>query len=467
MFLKYLCEAFSFKIFGFRTYCTTKAEVYWNTKVLDQTHKLEDFQGFQYELLVSFVVAWVLVALFLLKGVKGSGKITYFTAIFPYIVIAVMLVRGLTLPGAFEGLKFYLVPEWSKLKDPEVWNTAANQIFYSLGLAFGSLITLASYSPFDNNVFRMTMIVTTVNCSTSIIAGVVIFAVIGNLAHVSGKAVQDVVTSGPGLAFVVYPDAVSHMPGAAFFSFLFFFMLLNLGFGSQLALVETVITAVVDRVPSLMKRRGVVTLSVCFVMFVLGLPMVTKSGIHWLNLLDTYSCSHSLFIVSFIEVIALVYIYGGKKLILQIEAMIGHKPPGTYWWLFTWAFTAPVAMLIIFFFNLYLYTPMKIAGQDIPRWAEAIGWATAMTSVIFIPVFAIKEFVQAKGSFMQRMGKIIRPDDLYRPSSSTDLKTVNELFEKYDYPKLGSSSTTSIYRSTTSDDDKIQLGMAAGESLEA
>ena len=441
--------------------------MYWNTEVLDQTFKLEDFEGFQYELLICFCVAWALVALFLIKGVKGSGKITYFTAIFPYIVIAIMLVRGLTLPGAFKGLDFYLVPKWEKLQDPVVWNTAANQIFYSLGLAFGSLITLASYSPFDNNVFRMTMIVTTVNCSTSIIAGIVIFAVIGNLAHISGKEIEDVVKAGPGLAFVVYPDAVSHMPGAAFFSFLFFFMLLNLGFGSQLALVETVITAVVDRVPSLMKRRGTVTMTCCFIMFVLGLPMVTKSGIHWLNLLDNYSCSHSLFIVSFIEVIALVYIYGGRKLLLQIEAMIGRPPLGSYWWLFTWAVTAPVAMLIIFFFNLYLYKPMAINGVPIPLWAEAIGWATAMASVIFIPVFAIKEFVEAKGSFLQRMRSIIRPDELYRPNSSTDLKTINELFERHDLPKLGSSSTTSIYRSTNSDDDKVELGRAANESLEA
>ena len=367
------------------------------------------------------------------------------------------------MPGAKEGLQFYLVPEWSKLQDPKVWNTAANQIFYSLGLAFGSLITLASYSPFDNNVLRMTMIVTTVNCSTSIIAGIVIFAVIGNLAHMSGKGVDEVVKSGPGLAFVVYPDAVSRMPGSAFFSFLFFFMLLNLGFGSQLALVETVITAVVDRIPKLIKRRGLVTFFVCLVMFVLGLPMVTKAGIHWLDLFDTYSCSHSLFVISFIEIIALVYVYGGPKLLLQIEAMLGKRPFGWYWWLITWGFTAPLAMLVIFGFNIWLYEPQKINGTPIPAWAEGIGFGTAAFSVMFIPIFAIKEFCVARGSIVQRLVKIVKPDEMYRPSSTSDLNTVNELFEQHSLPKLG-GSVSSIYKS---DDDKVQLGMAAGESLEA
>ena len=452
-------------ILHFRNTCAKMSENYWNDQVLQKTESLGDFGGFQYELLIAFCVAWIMVCLFLIKGVKSSGKITYFTAIFPYLVIAILLVRGLTLEGAFDGLHFYLVPDWAKLKDPEVWNTAANQIFYSLGLAFGSLITLASYSPFDNNVLRMTMIVTTVNCSTSIIAGVVIFCVIGHLAHEAGLEIHDVVESGAGLAFIVYPDAVSRMPQSALFAFLFFFMLLNLGFGSQLALVETVITAVVDRIPSLLRQRAWVTVGVSVLMFLLGLPMVTKAGIHWLNLFDTYSCSYSLFVISFIELSALVYVYGGKKLILQIEAMLDKKVTGALWWLFTWSFTAPLAMFTIFIFNAVLYKPMLLDnGEPIPPWAEAIGWTTAAFSVMFIPVFAVKEFIQAQGSAYERLCSILKPDHLYRPSSSTDLDKINELFAQNKMPALGKDySLPSIYNS----DDKIQLGQPAGESLEA
>ena len=441
------------------------SENYWNNVVLQKTESLSDFGGFQYQLLAAFCVAWTMVCLFLIKGVKSSGKITYFTAIFPYLVIAILLVRGLTLEGAFDGLHFYLVPDWAKLKEPEVWNTAANQIFYSLGLAFGSLITLASYSPFDNNVLRMTMIVTTVNCSTSIIAGVVIFCVIGHLAHEAGLEIKDVVESGAGLAFIVYPDAVSRMPQSALFAFLFFFMLLNLGFGSQLALVETVITAVVDRIPSLLRRRAWVTVGVSLLMFLLGLPMVTKAGIHWLNLFDTYSCSYSLFVISFIELCALVYVYGGKKLILQIEAMLGKKVIGSPWWLFTWSCSAPVAMLTIFIFNIVLYKPMELDNkQVIPWWAELIGWGTAAFSVMFIPIFAVKEFLEAQGSAYERLCSILKPDHLYRPSSSTDLETINGLFAKHRLPALGKDgSLPSIYNS----DDKIQFGQPARESLEA
>ena len=78
----------------------------------------------------------------------------YFTALFPYAVLIILLVRGCTLPGAYEGIQFYMVPDWSKLSDVKIWEAAAVQIFYSLSIASGGLITLASYNKFHNNVVR-------------------------------------------------------------------------------------------------------------------------------------------------------------------------------------------------------------------------------------------------------------------------------------------------------------------------
>lgn len=74
------------------------------------------------------------------------GKVVYFTAIFPYFILTALLIRALTLDGAVDGIWFYITPEWERLSSPGVWGDASSQIFYSFGLACGSLVTFASYN---------------------------------------------------------------------------------------------------------------------------------------------------------------------------------------------------------------------------------------------------------------------------------------------------------------------------------
>ena len=333
-------------------------------------------------------------------------------------------MRGLTLEGAWTGIKFYLEPDFSRLLEPQVWSSAATQIFYSLGISFGTLITLASFSPFDNNVVRMTLLVTTVNCMTSFIGGFVIFGVLGNLAHISGLSIDKVVDTGPGLAFVVYPDAVSKMPGSAIWSTLFFFMLLNLGFGSQIAQVETCITAITDHFPKLQKKRWLLTIAASLVFFVAALPMTTRSGIHWLNLFDTYSCSYSLFVVCVVEILALIYIFGGKRVLMQIATMTGSQP--SKWWLFTWYISAPISILLILILNLIFYAPLKYPdGEEYESWAQLLGWITALCSIVLIPAFMLKVILSIEGSLWERFRIAIEPDEMYRPQSISNLKELN------------------------------------------
>ena len=155
---------------------------------------------------------------------KSLGKISYFTAMFPYIIITALIVRGCTLDGAADGLRFYLTPRWTKLLEPNVWADAAIQIFYSLGVCAGSLIAMSSYNRFDNNCLKNAFVVAFVNCGTSVFGGFAIFSVIGFMSKRADLKVEDVLEAGPGLTFVVYPEGLSKMPLAPMWSVLFYLM---------------------------------------------------------------------------------------------------------------------------------------------------------------------------------------------------------------------------------------------------
>ena len=127
---------------------------FWDNYVLQIPDNMDDLGSMRVELLVALIVAWILVYFCLWKGIKSSGKVVYFTATFPYVVLVILLIRGVTLPGAWKGIEFYLKPDFKKLGDASVWATAATQIFYSLGIGFGSLITMGSFNQFHNNCFR-------------------------------------------------------------------------------------------------------------------------------------------------------------------------------------------------------------------------------------------------------------------------------------------------------------------------
>lgn len=200
--------------------------------------------------LVGFLaLSWFIVFIILVKGIKSAGKASYVLAIFPYIVLIVLLIRALTLPGSFNGIKFFFTPQWDKILKPSVWYAAVTQVFFSLNIYFGCIIMYSSFNKFSHNIYRDANIITTLDTFTSLLAGCCIFGIIGHLAHELGvEDISLVVKNGPGLAFISYPDAISKFKTLPqIFSVLFFVMLYLLGVGSNIAMASCVTILVRDK----------------------------------------------------------------------------------------------------------------------------------------------------------------------------------------------------------------------------
>ena len=125
---------------------------------------------------------------------------------------------------------------------------------------------------------RDCVIISVINSSTSLFAGFAIFSILGFMAHQQGVDIEQVAESGPGLAFIAYPKAVTQMPAAPFWAVLFFFMIILLGLDSQFVGVEAFITVVMDLFPQLRKNynREIFIAVYCLFSFAVGLTMCTR-----------------------------------------------------------------------------------------------------------------------------------------------------------------------------------------------
>ncbi|OWK11958.1 hypothetical protein Celaphus_00003749, partial [Cervus elaphus hippelaphus] len=344
-----------------------------------------------------------------------TGTVVYFTATFPYLILLMLLVRGVTLPGAWKGIQFYLTPQFHHLLSSKVWIEAALQIFYSLGVGFGGLLTFASYNTFHQNIYRDTFIVTLGNAITSILAGFAIFSVLGYMSQELGVPVDQVAKAGPGLAFVVYPQAMTMLPLSPFWSFLFFFMLLTLGLDSQFAFLETIVTAITDEFPYYLRpKKAVFSGLICVAMYLMGLVLTTDGGMYWLVLLDDYSASFGLMVVVITTCLAVTRVYGIQRFCRDIHMMLGFKPG--FYFRACWLFLSPATLLALLVYSIVKYQPSVYGSYRFPAWAELLGILMGLLSCLMIPAGMLVAVLREEGSLWERLQQASRPTMDWGPS---------------------------------------------------
>ncbi|XP_063719108.1 sodium- and chloride-dependent GABA transporter 1-like [Symsagittifera roscoffensis] len=349
---------------------------------------------------------WVLCFLCIFKGIHISGKVVYFTALFPYVIITCMIIRGCTLEGSAEGILFYLRPDFSKLSNSKVWIDAGTQIFFSYALCLGVLPTLGSFNDYHNNVLRDSIIISIANPATSVFAGFGVFSILGHLAHVTGLPISEVTDSGPGLVFKTYPVAISLLPGSNFWAILFFFMIILLGFDSQFSGVESFVTSIMDVWPWLRQKRlgrPLFTAAVCLTHFFIGLSMVTEGGVYVFEIWNSYSASgKNLLLIALFELVALMYIYGYRKYRRNIVDMLGYDSWILTWFQLCWCVFSPILILGILTFDIVEYFRgngfLTYGDYVYPKWADAIGWVFVLTAVLCIPTYAAYQIALSRAN---------------------------------------------------------------------
>ncbi|XP_009868482.1 PREDICTED: sodium-dependent neutral amino acid transporter SLC6A17 [Apaloderma vittatum] len=379
---------------------------FWYREALDISNSISESGGLNWKMTVCLLVAWSLVGLAMIKGIQSSGKVMYFSSLFPYVVLVCFLVRGLLLRGAVDGIMHMFTPKLDKMLDPQVWREAATQVFFALGLGFGGVIAFSSYNKQDNNCHFDATLVSFINFFTSVLATLVVFAVLGfkanimnekcvvenaekilgylntnvlshdlipphvNFSHLTAKDYNEMYrvimtvkegnfkelgldaclledelnksVQGTGLAFIAFTEAMTHFPASPFWSVMFFLMLINLGLGSMIGTMSGITTPIID---TFKVRKEVFTVGCCIFAFVVGLIFVQRSGNYFVTMFDDYSATLPLTVVVILENIAVAWIYGTKKFMQELTEMLGFRPYQFYY--YTWKYVSPICMAVL------------------------------------------------------------------------------------------------------------------------
>ncbi|XP_051525743.1 sodium-dependent neutral amino acid transporter SLC6A17-like [Myxocyprinus asiaticus] len=379
---------------------------FWYRETLNITSTIADSGGLNWKMTLSLLAAWIIVCLAVIRGIQSSGKVMYFSSLFPYVVLFCFLVRGLFLKGAVDGIAHMFTPKLEIMLEPQVWREAATQVFFALGLGFGGVIAFSSYNKRDNNCHFDAVLVSFINFLTSILATLVVFAVLGFKANImnekcvvenaekilgylnSNVLSQDLIpphvnfshltssdyaelygvikivkedsfeqlgleqclledelnksVQGTGLAFIAFTEAMTHFPASPFWSVMFFFMLINLGLGSMIGTMTGITTPILD---AFKIRKEVLTVGCCIVAFFCGLLFVQRSGNYFVTMFDDYSAGLPLTIVVILENVSVAWIYGTKRFMQDLEDMLGFRPYTVYFYL--WKYVSPVCLIIL------------------------------------------------------------------------------------------------------------------------
>ncbi|XP_015818946.1 sodium-dependent neutral amino acid transporter B(0)AT2 isoform X1 [Nothobranchius furzeri] len=420
---------------------------FWYRKALDVTDSIDEMGSFNVYIVGCLLLAWTIVCLGMFKGIKSSVKVMYFSSIFPYVVLICFLIRGLLQDGASEGIAYMFYPKLEIWADVQVWRQAATQVFFALGLGFGSIIAYSSYNPKNNNCHRDAFTVSFINFLTSVLATLVVFAVLGfrakktvmacvssnvqklsehscvldthllptfNYSDPGSVALEDYTrwleqnehqlpcnitacdlekemqkgVEGTGLAFIAFTEAMTLLPGSPFWSALFFLMLLNLGLSTMFGTMEGILAPLRDRFKCLSKNKTKLTIGSCIIGFLIGLLFTQRCGNYFVTMFDDYSATLPLIIVVVFETFSVSWLYGADRFLDDIEGMLGWRPPVIYKYL--WKYVCLLAMLGLLgatIIGMFIKTPTYMAWNQETASEDHLpypGWALAVLSLLII-----------------------------------------------------------------------------------
>lgn len=254
----------------------------------------------------AMLIAWAITYMAIAGGVKaGIERASKIMMPILFLMVLFLIGRMIFLPGALDGVNYLFAPDFSKIWDMKVWAAAYGQIFFTLSLGFAIMLAYSSYLPEKSDITNNAFMTVLINCGFSILAGIMIFSVLGYMAAEQGKPLTEVVTAGVGLAFVTLPAAINLLPAPYILGPLFFLALVVAGLSSHISIMEAVTSAIIDKLN--MGRKKAATI-VCGAGVVISMAFATNGGLLLLDLVDHFVNNVGILTSCLIEIVIMAWL---------------------------------------------------------------------------------------------------------------------------------------------------------------
>jgi NSS family neurotransmitter:Na+ symporter len=339
--------------------------------------------GFDYVpgVLIPLVVVWAVVLLVLAAGVmKGVARANIIFLPLLLVMFLVLVVQSLLLPGAVDGLDALFTPDWAALTDTGVWAAAYGQIFFSLSVAFGIMVTYASYLKRKTDLTGSGFVVAFSNSGFEILAGIGVFAALGFMAFSAGTGVSEVAVGGIGLAFIAFPTIISEAPAGALLGVLFFGSLVFAGFTSLISIIEVIIAAVQDKLGfGRIKSTWVVGIPLALISIVF---FPTTTGLNLLDVTDAFANNFGIMAVAFVAVVLLTYGFRSLPMLRDHVNETSSIKMGRGWQIMV-GIIAPVVLGYILISELIARIQSGYGDPRMPDWFVGVfGWGMAAALIV-------------------------------------------------------------------------------------
>jgi NSS family neurotransmitter:Na+ symporter len=303
----------------------------------------------QWHIAIPMAIAWLITFVAIFTGVKGGiERANKILMPLLFVMVLALIIRMLMLPGSLDGLNYLFEPDFSKITDPKVWSAAYGQIFFTLSIGFAIMLAYSSYLPKKSDVINNAFMTVLINCGFSIVAGILVFSILGNMAHEQAKPLTEVVSSGVGLAFITIPAAINLLPAPYILGPVLFFALVIAGLSSHISIIEAITSAFIDK---LNLSRKVAASMVCGLGVIISMAFATNGGLLLLDLVDYFINNIALLSSCIVELVIMGWIVKLTNIHEHVnkvsEFTVGN------WFEICLRYISPLFLIVILVTNIY------------------------------------------------------------------------------------------------------------------